>query len=87
MVAGGFDHLLKTASPTWPPAYRECIGSVICTLPGVRETRTYAVMEAVKNSTRLPVAGVSGSDDSSAPGNRWAGILALGREKDACAVG
>ncbi|NBU89119.1 MAG: ArsR family transcriptional regulator, partial [Betaproteobacteria bacterium] len=24
-------------------------------LPGVRETRTYAVMEEIKNSTRLPV--------------------------------
>jgi Lrp/AsnC family leucine-responsive transcriptional regulator len=36
-------------------AYREFIGSVIWTLPGVRETRTYAVMEEVKNSSRLPV--------------------------------
>jgi len=28
---------------------------VIWTLPGVRETRTYAVMEEVKHTTRLPV--------------------------------
>jgi Lrp/AsnC family leucine-responsive transcriptional regulator len=36
-------------------AYREFIGSVIWTLPGVRETRTYAVMEEVKNSAQLPI--------------------------------
>ena len=36
-------------------AYREFVGSVIWTLPGVRETRTYAVMEEVKNSQRLAV--------------------------------
>jgi Lrp/AsnC family leucine-responsive transcriptional regulator len=28
---------------------------VLWQLPGVRETRTYAVMEEVKHSTRLPV--------------------------------
>jgi len=28
---------------------------VIWTLPGVRETRTYAVMEEVKHTTRLKV--------------------------------
>ena len=50
-MAGGFDYLLTT----WPnmPAYREFAGGVICTRPGVRETRTYAVMEEVKNSTSL----------------------------------
>jgi Lrp/AsnC family leucine-responsive transcriptional regulator len=36
-------------------AYRGMIGSVIWALPGVRETRTYAVMEEVKSSTALPV--------------------------------
>jgi hypothetical protein len=34
-------------------AYRVFIGSVIWALPGVRETRTYAVMEEVKNATAL----------------------------------
>jgi len=28
---------------------------VLWQLPGVRETRTYPVMEVVKNSTRLPL--------------------------------
>jgi Lrp/AsnC family leucine-responsive transcriptional regulator len=36
-------------------AYRALLGSAIWSLPGVRETRTYAVMEEVKSTTRLPV--------------------------------
>ena len=54
LVAGGFDYLLKTRVADMAH-YREFIGSVIWTLPGVRETRTYAVMEEVKNSSLLPV--------------------------------
>jgi len=52
MVAGGFDYLLKTRMADMP-AYREFAGTVLWQLPGVRETRTYAVMEEVKNTTRL----------------------------------
>ena len=52
MVAGGFDYLLKTRMADMT-AYREFAGTVLWQLPGVRETRTYAVMEVVKNSTRL----------------------------------
>ena len=52
MVAGGFDYLLKTRMADML-AYREFAGSVLWQLPGVRETRTYAVMEEVKNSTQL----------------------------------
>ena len=54
LVAGGFDYLLKTRVSDMA-AYRQFIGSVIWTLPGVRETRTYAVMEEVKNSALLPI--------------------------------
>ncbi|WP_280153543.1 Lrp/AsnC ligand binding domain-containing protein [Piscinibacter sp. XHJ-5] len=54
LVAGGFDYLLKTRVANMT-AYREFIGSVIWTLPGVRETRTYAVMEEVKNVTALAI--------------------------------
>ena len=54
LVAGGFDYLLKTRVADMP-AYRQFVGSVIWTLPGVRETRTYAVMEEVKNSTTLAI--------------------------------
>lgn len=52
MVAGGFDYLLKTRSADMK-AYRSFAGNVLWQLPGVRETRTYAVMEEVKNSTHL----------------------------------
>ena len=54
MVAGGFDYLLKTRMLDMN-AYRDFAGTVLWQLPGVRETRTYAVMEEVKNSTRLPL--------------------------------
>ena len=55
MVAGGFDYLLKTRMADMK-AYREFAGSVLWQLPGVRETRTYAVMEEVKSTTQLPLA-------------------------------
>ena len=54
MVAGGFDYLLKTRMNDMT-AYREFAGTVLWQLPGVRETRTYAVMEEVKNTSHLPL--------------------------------
>jgi len=54
MVAGGFDYLLKTRMADMA-AYRHFAGTVLWQLPGVRETRTYAVMEEVKDTTRLPL--------------------------------
>lgn len=54
MVAGGFDYLLKTRSADMN-AYRVFAGRVLWQLPGVRETRTYAVMEEVKASMALPL--------------------------------
>ena len=54
LVAGGFDYLLKTRVSDMA-AYRSFVGEVIWTLPGVRETRTYAVMEEVKSTAMLPL--------------------------------
>lgn len=54
MVAGGFDYLLKTRVADMQ-AYRDFAGTVLWQLPGVRETRTYAVMEEVKSTARLPL--------------------------------
>lgn len=54
MVAGGFDYLLKTRMADMA-AYRNFAGTVLWQLPGVRETRTYAVMEEVKSSARIPL--------------------------------
>ncbi len=55
MVAGGFDYLLKTRVADMK-AYRDFAGMVLWQLPGVRETRTYAVMEEVKSTTQLPLS-------------------------------
>lgn len=54
MVAGGFDYLLKARVKDMT-AYRRFLGQVMVDLPGVKETRTYAVMEEVKTDSPLPV--------------------------------
>jgi Lrp/AsnC family leucine-responsive transcriptional regulator len=36
-------------------AYRKLLGEVLLALPGVKETRTYAVMEEIKSEGALPV--------------------------------
>ncbi|GGG46229.1 Lrp/AsnC ligand binding domain-containing protein [Chelatococcus composti] len=54
MVAGGFDYLVKTRVADMA-AYRRFLGDVLLSLPGVTETRTYAVMEEVKSDGALPV--------------------------------
>jgi len=54
MVAGGFDYLIKTRVSSMA-AYRKFLGEVLLALPGVRETRTYAVMEEVKPYGLLPL--------------------------------
>jgi Lrp/AsnC family transcriptional regulator, leucine-responsive regulatory protein len=55
MVAGGFDYLLKTRHKDMD-AYRHFAGTVLWQLPGVRETRTYPVMEEVKSTTAWQMA-------------------------------
>lgn len=52
MVAGGFDYLLKARLQDMT-AYRAFLGDVLLGFPGVRETRTYAVMEEVKTDAPL----------------------------------
>jgi Lrp/AsnC family leucine-responsive transcriptional regulator len=54
MVAGGFDYLVKTRVADMA-AYRRFLGEILLALPGVKETRTYAVMEEVKSDGFLPV--------------------------------
>lgn len=54
MVAGGFDYLVK-ARVADMEAYRRFLGDTLVRLPGVRETRTYAVLEEVKNTLSIPV--------------------------------
>ena len=47
MVAGGFDYLIKTRHADMA-AYRRFLADSLLELPGVRETHTFIVMEAVK---------------------------------------
>ncbi|HWA60195.1 MAG TPA: Lrp/AsnC ligand binding domain-containing protein [Caulobacteraceae bacterium] len=54
MVAGGFDYLVKARMRDMD-AYRAFLGNTLVDIPGVRETRTYAVLEEVKNSSDLPI--------------------------------
>jgi Lrp/AsnC family transcriptional regulator, leucine-responsive regulatory protein len=54
MVAGGFDYLVK-ARVSGMEAYRAFLSEIILSLPGVRETHTYAVMEEVKTTGHIPV--------------------------------
>lgn len=54
MVAGGFDYLIKARLADMA-AYRSFLGEILVQMPGVRETRTYAVLEEVKNTVRMPL--------------------------------
>jgi Lrp/AsnC family leucine-responsive transcriptional regulator len=54
MVGGGFDYLLKVRVQDMA-AYRSFLVDTLVQMPGVRETRTYAVLDEVKNSTHLPI--------------------------------
>ncbi|WP_299646426.1 Lrp/AsnC ligand binding domain-containing protein [uncultured Jannaschia sp.] len=54
MVAGGFDYLLKTRHRDMAD-YRAFLAEALAALPGVRETRTYVVIE------EIPAGGASAS--------------------------
>lgn len=54
LVAGGFDYLIKTRVKDME-AYRVLLTQTILAMPGVRESRSYAVMEEVKAELMLPI--------------------------------
>lgn len=54
LIAGGFDYLVKARVPDMAH-YRRFLGDVLLSLPGVRSTHTYPVMEEVKTEAGLPV--------------------------------
>ena len=54
LVSGNFDYLLK-ARVADMAAYRKLLGETLLTLPGVSDSRTYVVMESVKEANQLPV--------------------------------
>ena len=54
LVSGDFDYLLK-ARISEMTSYRKLLGDILLNLPHVRESKSYIVMEEVKESLTLPV--------------------------------
>ena len=54
LVSGDFDYLIK-ARISEMASYRKMLGSTLLTLPHVRESKSYIVMEEVKETLELPV--------------------------------
>jgi len=54
LVSGDFDYLIK-ARITEMASYRRLLGSSLLTLPHVRESKSYIVMEEVKETLALNV--------------------------------
>lgn len=52
LVSGDFDYLLKTRVPDMS-AYRRLLGETLLKLPSVSDTRTYVVMEEVKQTNKV----------------------------------
>ena len=62
LVSGNFDYLIK-ARVADIDQYRALLGEKILSLPGVRDSRSYVVMETVKETRELNLkAGSSGND-------------------------
>ena len=55
LVSGDFDYLVK-ARISEMASYRKLLGSTLLTLPHVRESKSYIVMEEVKETWALPIA-------------------------------
>ena len=55
LVSGEVDYLLK-ARISEMASYRKLLGSTLLTLPHVRESKSYIVMEEVKETWALPIA-------------------------------
>ncbi len=54
LVSGNFDYLLKVRIADIH-AYRDLLGQLLQTLPGVRDSRSFVVMEAVKDTLAVTV--------------------------------
>jgi len=55
LVSGNFDYLLKARVKDMQD-YRRLLGEKILALPGVSDSRSYVVMEEVKETTCIPLA-------------------------------
>jgi len=54
LVSGDFDYLLKIRIADMA-AYRELLGEILHRLPGVRDTKSYVVMEELKETLNLEI--------------------------------
>ena len=54
LVSGDADYLLKARLHDMSQ-YRELLGDMLLTLPGVKNSKSYIVMEEVKEQAQLPV--------------------------------
>ena len=54
LVSGDFDYLVK-ARISEMASYRKLLGDILLKLPGVRESKSYIVMEEIKETLELPV--------------------------------
>ena len=54
LVSGDFDYIIKARIPEMN-AYRRLLGDMLLTLPGARESRSYIVMEEVKETLELTI--------------------------------
>ncbi|MBN8714967.1 MAG: Lrp/AsnC ligand binding domain-containing protein [Xanthomonadales bacterium] len=54
LVSGDFDYLIKARMPEMA-SYRALLGSTLLTMPNVRDSKSYIVMEEVKETLTLPI--------------------------------
>lgn len=54
LISGQSDYLLKTRISEMSE-YRQLLGDLLINLPGIKESKSYIVMEAVKENQPLPV--------------------------------
>lgn len=54
LVSGDFDYLVKARIPKMAD-YRKLLGDILLSLPGAQESRSYIVMEEVKETLFLPL--------------------------------
>ncbi|MGI0118660.1 leucine-responsive transcriptional regulator Lrp [Zooshikella sp. RANM57] len=57
LVSGDYDYLIK-ARISEMASYRKLLGDILLKLPGVRESKSYIVMEEVKETLIIPVYDV-----------------------------
>ncbi|TFH74684.1 AsnC family transcriptional regulator [Gammaproteobacteria bacterium LSUCC0112] len=61
LVSGDFDYLIK-ARISEMASYRKLLGDILLKLPGVRESKSYIVMEEIKETLDLIVPDESDAD-------------------------